>query len=179
MVSNGSMTLHGLDHEPRGLFTVDPSNRPVRRVVTGGAADRLHFSDGSMAVKLPPRVVSAEPHLASRALPLRDGTTSSIAQRAARRPATSVGMVHASMEVSSLSSFHMQGRVPGERKKTAGDHSYATLRSPHEWDRSVRSRQQVFTHTRLPYMTIPALLSFALLRTSLRKGVPRVRAFIL
>lgn len=38
-------------------FVVDESQRERRRVVTGGTADRLNYSDGSLAVLLPPRVI--------------------------------------------------------------------------------------------------------------------------
>jgi hypothetical protein len=138
LVSNGSMTLHGGELEPHTNFQVDPSHRPIRRVVTGGAADRLHFSDGSMAVKFPPRVLSADMAKAAKPLPLRDGTPSTIAQRTMRRPATSLSNVMPeTLEVKSLTDFHLNGRIPGQRIKTAGDHSYATLREPGSWEKSV------------------------------------------
>lgn len=132
------MTLHGDQLEPHTNFQVDPSCRPVSRVVTGGAADRLHFSDGSMAVKFPPQIISADISKAARPLPLRDGTPSTIAQRTMRRPATSLcDVVPGTLEVHNLTDFHLNGRIPGQRTMSAGDHSYATLRDPGSWEKSV------------------------------------------
>lgn len=44
------MSYDGGEKSLESMFTVDPTQREVRRVVTGGPGDRLHYSDGSHKV---------------------------------------------------------------------------------------------------------------------------------
>jgi hypothetical protein len=81
ILPNGFLSRDGGDEKMLPHFQVDNKQRETRRVVTGGATDRLNYSDGSLLVLLPPKVKSANPALASKPLVLRDGTQSTIRAR--------------------------------------------------------------------------------------------------
>ena len=107
ILQNGFLSRDGHREKVQPRFQIDDKQRTTRRVITGGTVDRLHYSDGSLAVLLPPKVVSADPSLASKPLILRDGTASTIRARTLPRPypprevSTAGELV---MEVPSLSS---------------------------------------------------------------------------
>eukprot|EP00802_Teleaulax_amphioxeia_P006486 Tamp_06490.p1 GENE.Tamp_06490~~Tamp_06490.p1 ORF type:complete len:550 (+),score=93.74 Tamp_06490:31-1650(+) len=109
ILQNGFLSRDGHREKVQPRFQIDDKQRTTRRVITGGTVDRLHYSDGSLAVLLPPKVVSADPSLASKPLILRDGTASTIRARTLPRPypprevSTAGELV---MEVPSLSSVH-------------------------------------------------------------------------
>ena len=107
ILQNGFLSRDGHREKLQPRFQVDDRQRETRRVITGGTCDRLHYSDGSLAVLLPPKVLRADPSLASKPLILRDGTASTIRARTLPRAcpprefATAGELV---MEVPSLSS---------------------------------------------------------------------------
>mmetsp|Transcript_33611 Transcript_33611/g.82643 ORF Transcript_33611/g.82643 Transcript_33611/m.82643 type:complete len:406 (+) Transcript_33611:836-2053(+) len=158
LIKTGTMTAAGLTHEILPVFQTDAASRVRRRVVAGGAADQLHYSDGSMVVMLPPEVLSADPTKTAKPLPLRDGTPSGIAQRTQpkSRPVTvasgSYAHTHgdASMgdegrgtsspwEVSRLSEFHRRK----EGSVSPAGLSFTTSLEDHEWEASVQKRCEV------------------------------------
>jgi hypothetical protein len=107
ILQNGFLSRDGHREKLQPRFQVDDRQRETRRVITGGTCDRLHYSDGSLAVLLPPKVLRADPSFASKPLILRDGTASTIRARTLPRAcpprefATAGELV---MEVPSLSS---------------------------------------------------------------------------
>lgn len=86
ILQNGFLSRDGHREKLQPRFHVDDRQRETRRVITGGTCDRLHYSDGSLAVLLPPKVLRAPPSLASKPLILRDGTASTIRARTLPRP---------------------------------------------------------------------------------------------
>mmetsp|Transcript_41918 Transcript_41918/g.65510 ORF Transcript_41918/g.65510 Transcript_41918/m.65510 type:complete len:442 (-) Transcript_41918:26-1351(-) len=105
LCQNGSIAHAAIEHQPRPKFGVDDTHRPVRRVVTGGAADRLHYSDGSLRVLLAPQVTKAEPTMTAKPLLLRDGGISTISQRTRTAAVRSDGSV-ADVEIRRLTPYH-------------------------------------------------------------------------
>lgn len=89
ILPNGFLSRDGAKEKPIKRFLVDEGEnvREAVRVVTGGAADRLNYSDGSLRALLPPKILSADPTLASKPLILRDGTQATI--RAVETPIAS------------------------------------------------------------------------------------------
>lgn len=86
ILPNGFLSRDGHRQKVHPHFQVDETQRVTRRVVTGGATDRLNYSDGSLLVLLPPKVIASDAALASKPLLLRDGTQSTIRSRTLPRP---------------------------------------------------------------------------------------------
>jgi hypothetical protein len=85
ILPNGGLGRDGASEQVLPRFHVDEKQRETRRVVTGGTCDRLSYSDGSLLVVLPPKVLDANPVLAGKPLILRDGTQVFI-ERHQRKP---------------------------------------------------------------------------------------------
>ena len=112
ILPNGGLSRDGHREQVLPRFRVDPSQRETRRVVTGGSVDRLNYSDGSLLVLMPPKVVSADPTLASKPLILRDGSKPTVHSRTlprADRPVTHAGEL--SMEVQHLSAVSLRSTL--------------------------------------------------------------------
>lgn len=80
ILPNGFLSRDGANEQLKSRFLVDDrqESREMVRVVTGGAADRLNYSDGSLRALMPPKILIADPALAAKPLILRDGTQSTI-----------------------------------------------------------------------------------------------------
>mmetsp|Transcript_9818 Transcript_9818/g.23076 ORF Transcript_9818/g.23076 Transcript_9818/m.23076 type:complete len:413 (-) Transcript_9818:52-1290(-) len=83
LIRNGSLPFSAARVSVKPVLRVDESVRSIVRVQTGGAADRLHFSDGSMRVKRPPPALVDSAALAYAPIPLRlsDGSPATISHR--------------------------------------------------------------------------------------------------
>jgi len=107
ILPNGFLSRDGHREKLLPSFVINDGERKTRRVVTGGATDRLNYSDGSLMVLLPPKVVTANPALACKPLILRDGTQSTIRARTQPRADSSVASTgELTMEVQRLSMVH-------------------------------------------------------------------------
>ena len=80
ILPNGFLSRDGANEQLKSHFLVDDQqqSRETVRVVTGGAADRLNYSDGSLRALMPPKILAADPTLAAKPLVLRDGTQATI-----------------------------------------------------------------------------------------------------
>ena len=137
LIANGSLTLEGAFAEPQQYFAVDESKREYRRAMTGGAADRLHMSDGSVRIVLAPKVVSGDPARVAESGPLRDGGLATIGQRVSpllSRPA--IGTV----------SSQYEARPPDDVSKVLQKSTwkrlfaFTTSLQPDSWQRTASAR---------------------------------------
>jgi hypothetical protein len=178
ILQNGFLSRDGHREKLQPRFQVDDRQRETRRVITGGTCDRLHYSDGSLAVLLPPKVLRADPSLASKPLILRDGTASTIRARTLPRAcpprefATAGELV---MEVPSLSSVILLYTILTTRAEPIagqlnGHHAMTILLTPsHLAVIRLQTSLLPAPHVGQPPMA-GAYCPYALLRTNTGRG---------